>query len=449
ALRAASRTAMPGTVENALQELRAAIEGSQAVTDADAASIGRAAGERLWGLARGAGGLGEDEHFRPVQDTLAVITGLGHAGGSRAAEVARVFDLLAGAFGDAARGGTTVDFRRPVRRGPADLKMLVTGFDPFESSGSGAPPPRGTWNPSGAAALALDGTTVDGPGRTRTAVEAIVLPVDFAQFAAGVVERLVPASQVDAVITVSLDPSLAPTDPARLERFAVGVHTTGGDGVAPVPAAPGGADAALVLPSTGSLDAIARDTAQPAIPARPAAGGRPAVPGSPAVLQPMIGEGVTFRFDSAAAADAALAALGQPAQGKPEVGIPTVAVRTILGTMHTDPQRPTGIVFTLGGVDHRAQVRSSAGGNFLSNEVSYRVLRLLAQTGGDRTSFHVHTPGTDAIPQDTSTPAARTARASAQRSAGDVRTRLIGTLRRVIRATAGQIAARRAPATTP
>jgi hypothetical protein len=440
ALRGASRTTLPGTLEAALQELRATLEGGVAVTDADSAALGRAAGERLWALASRAGGLGEDEHFRPMQEMLAVIQALGHGGSSHPAAVEHAFDVVAPAFGDAARGGTSVSFTRPARRGGTDLKMLVTGFDPFESSGSLAAPARGEWNPSGAAALALDGTTVDGPGRVRTAVEGIVLPVSFDEFRGGIVERLVPASQVDAVITVSLDPNLAPTDPVRLERYAVGVHTTAGGAVEDVPAAPGGTEGPLVLPSTGPVDDIARETRQP--------GGR----GRPDVVpQPATGDDVTFRFASAAAADAALAALGLAAQGEEEVTITSqAAIAAILAGMQRNPQQPGGIVFTAGGVQHRAQVRSGPGGNFLSNEVSYRVLRLLSQqTGGpDRMSFHVHTPGTTAIPQDTSTPAARTARRTAQTAAAGVRTRLVGTLRRVIRATAGQLVARRAASTT-
>ncbi|MFI0769507.1 pyroglutamyl peptidase [Streptomyces sp. NPDC021218] len=82
-------------------------------------------------------------------------------------------------------------------------RIVVTGFDPFQLD---ADVRRS--NPSGAAALALDGTTIrtdNGPAR----VETTVFPVRWADFADGTVERtLLPAfrsgpRQVDAFMTVS------------------------------------------------------------------------------------------------------------------------------------------------------------------------------------------------------------------------------------------------------
>ncbi|MBB5937087.1 pyroglutamyl peptidase [Streptomyces zagrosensis] len=62
-------------------------------------------------------------------------------------------------------------------------RIVVTGFDPFQLDSD----PRRS-NPSGAAALALDGTTIrtsSGPARIETAV----FPVRWDDFASGVVER--------------------------------------------------------------------------------------------------------------------------------------------------------------------------------------------------------------------------------------------------------------------
>ncbi|GAA2323917.1 pyroglutamyl peptidase [Streptomyces violaceusniger] len=82
-------------------------------------------------------------------------------------------------------------------------RIVVTGFDPFQLD---ADVRRS--NPSGAAALALDGTTIrtdSGPARVETAV----FPVRWADFADGTVERaLLPAfrpgpRRVDAFMTVS------------------------------------------------------------------------------------------------------------------------------------------------------------------------------------------------------------------------------------------------------
>ncbi|GHF34630.1 hypothetical protein GCM10010218_14750 [Streptomyces mashuensis] len=62
-------------------------------------------------------------------------------------------------------------------------RVLVTGFDPFQLDSDAR-----RSNPSGAAALALDGTTIttaSGPAR----VEAVVFPVRWTDFAEGTVER--------------------------------------------------------------------------------------------------------------------------------------------------------------------------------------------------------------------------------------------------------------------
>ncbi|MFF7729955.1 pyroglutamyl peptidase [Streptomyces sp. NPDC008001] len=86
---------------------------------------------------------------------------------------------LTGRIERSSRGQDSLDL-------PADphvKRVLVTGFDPFQLD---ADPRRS--NPSGAAALALDGTTVDTPaGPAR--IEAAVFPVRWADFADGTVER--------------------------------------------------------------------------------------------------------------------------------------------------------------------------------------------------------------------------------------------------------------------
>ncbi|MEU1373084.1 pyroglutamyl peptidase [Streptomyces triculaminicus] len=82
-------------------------------------------------------------------------------------------------------------------------RVLITGFDPFQLDSDAR-----RSNPSGAAALALDGTVVDTPaGPAR--VEAVVFPVRWADFADGTVERtLLPhfrpgPRQVDLFTTIS------------------------------------------------------------------------------------------------------------------------------------------------------------------------------------------------------------------------------------------------------
>ncbi|MEU6577426.1 pyroglutamyl peptidase [Streptomyces sp. NPDC046805] len=93
------------------------------------------------------------------------------------------------------RGQT--DIRYP--RGAAIRRVLVTGFDPFTLDRD-----IRISNPSGATALALDGTvieTADGPARVETAV----FPVRWEDFAEGTVERTLRPylPQVDLFTTVS------------------------------------------------------------------------------------------------------------------------------------------------------------------------------------------------------------------------------------------------------
>ncbi|UQI43823.1 pyroglutamyl peptidase [Streptomyces sp. HU2014] len=79
----------------------------------------------------------------------------------------------------ASRGQDSVD----LPAGGAVKRVLLTGFDPFQLDSDAR-----RSNPSGAAALALDGTTVDTPsGPAR--IEAVVFPVRWDDFAAGTVER--------------------------------------------------------------------------------------------------------------------------------------------------------------------------------------------------------------------------------------------------------------------
>ncbi|MEE4421929.1 pyroglutamyl peptidase [Streptomyces bugieae] len=84
------------------------------------------------------------------------------------------------------------------------LRIVVTGFDPFQLD---ADPRRS--NPSGAAALALDGTTIRTASGEPARLEAAVFPVRWADFVQGTVERtLAPyfrhgPRQVDLFTTIS------------------------------------------------------------------------------------------------------------------------------------------------------------------------------------------------------------------------------------------------------
>lgn len=105
---------------------------------------------------------------------------------------------LLGKLERSSRGQDSLAF--PSGKGDAGVKrIVVTGFDPFTLDRD-----IRISNPSGATALALDGTvisTADGPARIQTAV----FPVRWQDFADGTVERAlrVPLSRADLFTTVS------------------------------------------------------------------------------------------------------------------------------------------------------------------------------------------------------------------------------------------------------
>lgn len=107
---------------------------------------------------------------------------------------------LLGSLERGSRGQDSVE----LPAGKRMLRIVVTGFDPFQLD---ADPRRS--NPSGAAALALDGTTVRTASGRPARIEAAVFPVRWADFAAGTVEHtLLPhlrrgPRQADLFMTIS------------------------------------------------------------------------------------------------------------------------------------------------------------------------------------------------------------------------------------------------------
>jgi Domain of unknown function (DUF4157) len=419
-LRAATLATLPGVLESALMEVRGEIEGGRVVTETDARAIAVAAGERLWRLARDAHGLGEESHFRPLEQLQAVIHALASstAQPARHAEVLRTFDVIERAFVEAARGMTSVDFSRSrAAAGMRTVNMLVTGFDPFNTADVSRPPRAGEWNPSGAAVLELDGATVPVSRTRRASVEGVVFPVSFDEFGRGMVENLLRAhtgsrtsQPLDAVLTVSEDPNIPAGDPVRLEQFVVGVHRRGGV-LESIPAAPGGGGRGpAILPASAPVRAISAEAGT------------------------NVGTEITFRFASEREANRALRALSLPRQGSATVRIddPT-AIQQITSTM-TRSAGGVDIEFRVGHRRFQAAVVRGPGGSFLSNEISYRTLRELAASGGSNPppSVHVHTQTGSVIPTGPAGASARTA-------AFSVKNALVATLRRIIRAIASRL----------
>ncbi len=109
------------------------------------------------------------------------------------AELVRTFEY-------AGRGITSTDF--PAEAGVR--RVMVSGFDPFQLTAE-----MRRSNPSGAAALQLDGRVLDAGG-TKVRVEAVMLPVLWSAFDAGYVEdafgpHLRPGTPqaADVVVTIS------------------------------------------------------------------------------------------------------------------------------------------------------------------------------------------------------------------------------------------------------
>jgi hypothetical protein len=432
-------------LEAALSEARAMIEAGRTVSDDDVRGLGEAAGQMVWRLAKKGQDFGQESHFNVINKMRAIIAAMRgssnqplslskplDASSSRLTLV-RLFGIIEDAFMTAARGGADLKFSAPGAKAENVVKTLLTGFDPFNTSDSSKAPRVGEWNPSGAAVLAMDGKPIK-LEKGVAAVEGIVLPVNFDQFKTGMVEKIVKpfAGDVDAVLTVSVDAGIKEAGGVRFERYAVGSHRLNNNVLEPIPAAPGGGAGPAIIETDAPLDTIKGETAQ-------------SKKGKLAIAEPTIGEDVKFRFSDPKVADAALKALGLQPQGVPDPEITDhTALQTIIKSMSRD-KTTAGITFKAGGKDFKALVVSGPGGDFLSNEVSYRVLRLLAETKSPKNpiSFHTHTEKGNLIPSDKSTKAATKVRNEEIAKGKAIRDRLVATLTRIIQSVGKIIMGRR------
>lgn len=161
----------------------------------------------------------------------------------------RTLEGLIDLFEQSSRGMDAATFsdRAPVKR------IVISGFDPFSLSTE-----IRTSNPSGAAALALDGRLLTA-GKNSARIEGVIFPVRFPDFDAGVVERffgpfLSGRRPADMIVTISRGGSQT-----ELEEFAGRRRSTtspgnlglsgGGTSTAPVEP-PGLGSGAEFLPTT-------------------------------------------------------------------------------------------------------------------------------------------------------------------------------------------------------
>jgi pyrrolidone-carboxylate peptidase len=233
-------------------------------------------------------------------------------------------------FDRASRGMTTAQFH-----GPTGVKRIViSGFDPFGLDREDYGETRAT-NPSGAAALALDGRTLTN-GAFRGTVESVVFPVTFAAFDASMVENffrpfLGGPRHADMIMTISMGGSAE----YKVEQYA---GRTRGAGVP---------DNRYVTPS------------------RP--GAPPGMAAGPEFIKGMLPGSVR-------------GALGRTA--------PTSAETTVVEI----PAGKTSAITSTRGPTRGSTAVSGSGGAYLSNEIFYRV-GLLQLVEGTHIPFgHLHVP---------------------------------------------------------
>ncbi|MCB1647580.1 MAG: hypothetical protein KDI36_19115 [Pseudomonadales bacterium] len=214
----------------------------------------------------------------------------------------------------------------------SDFRILLTGFDPFLLDQN-----IQQTNPSGVIALWLDGRQLTSAGRTAT-INTVTFPVRYSDFDEGEVERLlIPVyrdQQADLVVTVSMGRAMF-----DLERFP-------------------GRRRSASAPDNLNIHAGGSET------------------------NPVIG-----------------LLNGQPMAGPEfvEFSLPAAAMQQIDGTydIHDNHQvttlEKTSEPDSLAELQDQIAVRGSGGG-YLSNEISYRSIRLRNELGSSIPTGHIHTP---------------------------------------------------------
>ncbi|HEU5155915.1 MAG TPA: pyroglutamyl peptidase [Streptosporangiaceae bacterium] len=230
------------------------------------------------------------------------------------------------------RGITSTRFARGTR------KLLVSGFDPFDLDTEIR---RG--NPSGSAVLRLDGRVLQVAGR-RVQVQAVVFPVRYPDFDAGMVED-------------AFRPHLV-AGPQRADMF-----TTISQG------RPGAFDLEVWNGRRRSTPAERGDNNNLW------GGGTPTAP----VVFPGVGPGAEF-IRTTLPHDAMLAADQKPFPVRRNPSVTEIPAGESAPV--TRPDGPTSGSVAVAG----------SGGGYLSNESAYRSTRLREAIGADLPGGHVHTP---------------------------------------------------------
>ena len=235
---------------------------------------------------------------------------------------------LMASFEQASRGQTDVVWAKPNAR-----RVLITGFDPFSLDNH-----IGQSNPSGAVALALDGRVFEVDG-VMVEINAAVFPVRYPDFDAGILEQWLSPHLVNGSLDLFVSVSMG-RDQFDLERF------------------PGRRR------SSSALGNLQEHT-----------GGTAASP-KPGLLDGLPLQGPEFVEFSLPAA------VMQRAQGDFKIR-DNHRVTTLKGG--------TFEAASLAALRGQTAVQGSGGG-YLSNEISYRSIRLANELGITLPMGHIHTP---------------------------------------------------------
>jgi pyrrolidone-carboxylate peptidase len=225
-----------------------------------------------------------------------------------------------------------------TRFAPGAAKLLVSGFDPFDLDTEIR---RG--NPSGSAVLRLDGRLLQVAGR-RVQVQAVVFPVRYTDFDAGMVED-------------AFRPHLV-AGAQRVDMFAT---TSQGR--------PGAFDLEVWNGRRRSTPAERGDNNNLW------GGGTPTAP----VVFPGVGPGPEF-VRTTLPHDAMLSADQRPSPVRRNPSVTEIPAGESAPVIRPDGPTPGSIAV------------AGSGGGYLSNESAYRTTRLRDAIGADLPGGHVHTP---------------------------------------------------------
>ncbi|CAM3771763.1 hypothetical protein [Parendozoicomonas haliclonae] len=241
------------------------------------------------------------------------------------------------AFAKSSRGITDITYRQDT-----DIKILITGFDPFFLDHDITQS-----NPSGLAALFLDGFTFN-VGNKKVQIESVVIPVRFADFDEGLIESILTPvfrdNQADMVFTISMG-----RDDFDLERFP-------------------GLNRSAEAPD--NLNVYTGATREKPLPPK---------------LNDKNLEGLEFV----------------------EFTLPVAAMQSVKGPWKVNDNRKVRTLAS-GEIEAKSLEElngevsvSGSGGGYLSNEISYRSIRLMNEYKRQIPNGHIHTPRVEGYDEET------------------------------------------------